>query len=110
MTTIVIRKTKNGSYQGFTCMGHAGFAKKNEKDVLCAAISTLTICTVNALEALAGETVESVSDEETGFLKCDFQGELQEKSVFLMDAMVYSLESLSIEYGKKYLQIKFEEV
>ena len=50
------------------------------------------------------------ANEDTGFLKCDFQSNLQEKSVFLMDAMVFSLESLAEEYGKKYLQIKFEEV
>ena len=110
MTTIVIQKSKNGSYRGFTCMGHAGFAKHNEKDVLCAAISTLTICTINALEELAGEKLTYVTNEETGFLKCEVQSELQEKSAFLMDSMVFSLENLSKEYGKKYLQIKFEEV
>ena len=110
MTTIVIQKTKDGSYQGFTCMGHAGFAKKQEADVLCASISTLTICTVNALEALAKEEVSCVTNEETGFLRCEIKSKLQEKSIFLMDAMVYSLESLSQEYGKKYLQIKIEEV
>lgn len=110
MTTIVIQKDKNGSYRGFTCMGHAGYAKKGEKDVLCAAISTLTFSTINALEVLAGEKLQYVSNEETGFLKCDFKNCLQEKSAFLMDSMVFSLENLSKEYGKKFLQIKFEEV
>ena len=110
MTTIVIQKTKTGSYRGFTCMGHAGFAKKQGADVLCAAISTLTISTANALEELAKEKVSSVTNEETGFQKVEFESELQERSAFLMDAMVYSLEKLSQEYGKKYLQIKFEEV
>jgi len=91
-------------------MGHAGYAKKHEKDILCASISTLTICTINALEQLGGEMLQYEANEDTGFLKCDFQSNLQEKSVFLMDAMVFSLESLAEEYGKKYLQIKFEEV
>ena len=78
--------------------------------MLCAAISTLTISTANALEELAKEKVSSVTNEETGFLKVEFESELQERSAFLMDVMVYSLEKLSQEYGKKYLQIKFEEV
>ncbi len=78
--------------------------------MLCAAISTLAISTANALEELAKEKVSSVTNEETGFLKVEFESELQERSAFLMDAMVYSLEKLSQEYGKKYLQIKFEEV
>ena len=28
----------------------------------------------------------------------------------LIDSMVFSLENLSREYGRKYLQVKFEEV
>ena len=43
-------------------------------------------------------------------MKCDFESVLQEKSGFLMDSMVFSLENLSREYGDKYLQVKFEEV
>ena len=115
MTTVTILKDSNGSYRGFICMGHAGYAKKNifgkhEPDVLCAAISTLATATNNALEALAGETVDTVVNEEDGFLKCMFEGVLQEKSVFLMDSFVFALENLSKEYGDRYLQVKFEEV
>ena len=47
---------------------------------------------------------------QTGFLKCDFECDLQEKSVFLLDSMIFSLENLSREYGEKYLQVKYEEV
>lgn len=91
-------------------MGHAEYAKAGEPDVLCAAISALTIGTVNSLEQLAGERLSVTADEKTGFLKCDFEGILQEKSYFLVDSMVFSLESLSKEYGRRYLQVKFEEV
>lgn len=92
-------------------MGHAGYAKgKNRPDILCAAISALTIGTVNSLEKLAGERLRTEQNEETGFLRCDFESSLQEKSAFLMDSMVFSLEELSREYGEKYLQVKFEEV
>ncbi len=95
-------------------MGHAEYAKKRlfgkEPDILCAAISTLVISTMNSLEELAGEKLTVVSNEETGFIKCDFDGILQPKSVFLMDSMVFSLENLSKKYGEQYLQVKFEEV
>ena len=96
-------------------MGHAEYAKKNlfgkrEPDVLCAAVSTLSIATNNALEALAGEQIESLVNDEDGFLKCIFHSVLQEKSVFLMDSYVFALENLSREYGKQYLTVKFEEV
>ena len=110
MTTVVICKDQNGSYRGFYCMGHAEYAKKGKPDVLCAAISALTIGTVNSLEKLAGERLKTVQNEETGFLRCDFESTLQEKSSFLMDSMVFSLQNISREYGYKYLQVKFEEV
>ena len=110
MTTITICKTADGKYTGFTCLGHAGYAKKNRPDILCSAISTLVINTINSLEELAGEKIETVSNEETGFIKCVFKSDLQEKSIFLMDSMVFGLENISQTYGEQYLQVKFEEV
>lgn len=95
-------------------MGHAGYAKKHsfrkEPDILCSAISMMVISTINSLSELAGERLTVTSNEETGFIKCDFDGTLQERSVFLLDSMVFSLENLSRKYGEQYLQIKFEEV
>ena len=92
-------------------MGHACYANWWRKpDVLCAAISALTIGTINSLEELAGEKLKTTQNERTGLLKCDFESTLQEKSAFLMDSMVFSLTELSKEYGEKYLQVKFEEV
>ena len=90
-------------------MGHAEY-NLDGPDVLCSAISALVINTINSLEELAGEQFETVTNEETGFIKCDFNNDLQEKSVFLLDAMVFGLKNLSKAYGKKYLQVKFEEV
>ena len=113
MTTIVIRK-KDNSYSGFTCMGHAGYARKRlfgkEPDILCAAISALVIGTMNSLQELAGEQLTAAFNEETGFIKCDFNDSLNEKSILLMDAMVLGLKDISKAYGRKYLQVKFEEV
>ena len=110
MTTIVIRKDSNSEYRDFYCMGHAGYARPGKPDILCAAVSALTIGTINSLEELAGEKLSVKQEEQTGFLKCEFEGSLQEKSVFLIESMVFNLENLSREYGKKYLQVKFEEV
>ncbi len=95
-------------------MGHAEYAKKHiffrKPDILCSAISALVIGTINSLEELAGEKLVVITNEETGFIKCDFESKLQEKSIFLLDSMVFSLENLSKEYGEQYLQVKFEEV
>ena len=109
MTTIIIHKTVNREYTGFVCMGHAGYAK-NQPDIVCAAVSVLVINTINAMEKLADQMLDVVQNEETGFIKCDFVNSLNEKSILLMDAMVLGLQDISKAYGKKYLQVKFEEV
>ena len=110
MTTVVISKDRDGLYKGFYCMGHAGYAKRGKPDILCSAISALTIGTANALEELGNVDLTSSVNEETGFLKCDFKSVLSEKCIFLMDALVLSLTNLSREYGEQFLQVKFEEV
>ena len=110
MTTVTVRKDQRQTYKGFTCIGHADYAGKNQPDILCAAISALVIGTLNALTELAGEKMSVDTDEKAGLIRCEFQGRLQEKSSFLLDAMVFNLENLSREYGKKYLLVKFEEV
>ena len=109
MTTIIIRKTVKKEYVGLICMGHAGYAE-NEPDIVCAAVSVLVINTINAIEKLAGQKPEVLQNEETGFIRCDFKDSLNEKSILLMDAMVLGLQDISKTYGKKYLQVKFEEV
>ena len=110
MTTVIIKKRKDATYSEFCCMGHAEYAEEGTPDILCAAISALTHSCVNALEELAGEPIVYTTNEETGFLRCVFPDILQEKSVFLIDTMVFSLENLVKEYGTEYLQVKFEEV
>ena len=116
MTTIIIYKNSNQDYKGFVCMGHAGYGRKglfrSQPDILCASISVLVINTINSLEALTGEkdNMTVVTNEDTGFIKCDFANPLQERSTVLLDAMLLGLTKLSEEYGEKFLQVKFEEV
>ncbi len=109
MTLITISKDQNGSYRKLICKGHSGYAKAG-KDIVCASVSVLVINTVNALEILAKESFETVSNEEDGYISCEFTHPLQERSIFLLDAMVYGLINIQKEYGEKYLQVKFEEV
>ncbi|MBO5167029.1 MAG: ribosomal-processing cysteine protease Prp [Lachnospiraceae bacterium] len=109
MTKVIISKDKNGSYKQLTCNGHAGFAEAGS-DVVCAAVSVLVINTINSLEELAGESFDVATDETEGFINCDFKGPLQEKSIFLLDSLVFGLKNIQKEYGAKYLQVKFKEV
>ena len=110
MTTVTIYKTVNQEYRGFTCFGHAGYARRFQKDILCAGISALVINALNSMEELHHEEMTVVTNEKTGFIKCDFNNSLQDASIILMDSMVFGLQNLSKTYGKKYLLVNFEEV
>ena len=109
MTTVIIRKSGQGEYKSFTCMGHAGYGKY-PNDIVCAAISVLVINTINSLEELAGELAVCTANEETGFIQCDFDHPLSEKGILLMDSLVLGLNHIEKEYGKKYFKLTFEEV
>ena len=109
MTTITIFKSDNGSYKGFTCNGHAGFANYG-KDIVCAAISILVINTVNSLEELTGYVADVKADSNTGYIDCKFNQSLDERSKLLVDSMILGLENIEQQYGKKHLKLKFEEV
>ena len=113
MTTVTFEKNEHG-YTGFTCFGHAGFAKKRlgkyEPDILCAAISALTENVINGLDELAGEDITVVQNAADGFIKCDINSVLKESSVLLIDAFALSLKGLSERYGENYLTVNFKEV
>ena len=110
MTTIVIEKSHEGTYRGFTCMGHAGYARKGKPDILCSAISALSIHTINGLEQVAGQDITVSTDESTGFMRCIINGNPSDRAVCLIDAFINSVKSLSEEYGDKFLNLQFKEV
>ena len=109
MTTVIIRKSGQDEYKGFTCMGHAGYGKFS-KDIVCAAISVLVINTVNSLEELAKENIAYTSNAETGFIQCTFHEKPSAQGTLLMDSLVLGLSHIEKEYGNKFLKLTFEEV
>ncbi len=109
MTTIIINKTKNGTYKKVICRNHAGFANAGN-DIVCSAISILVINTINSIEELTDTKLEVVSDEKQAIIECSFPEQVDNGGRLLLDAMVLGLQNVVNEYGKKYLELKFEEV
>ena len=68
MTTITITKSSDGSYKQIECNGHAGFAQFGE-DIVCAAISVLTINTINSVEKFTDDKILTSQNEEKGILR-----------------------------------------
>ncbi|MCJ8013783.1 ribosomal-processing cysteine protease Prp [Paenibacillus sp. KQZ6P-2] len=106
MIKVRILRQKDGSIHGFEVKGHANYAKHGE-DIVCAGVSTVTVGTVNSLEALTGTIMESRMND--GFLSAYLPGDGNEdaggQTQLLLESMVIMLNSIAESYGK-YIQIK----
>ena len=106
MTAVTIYK-RSGQYTGFSIEGHAGYGEEGE-DIVCAAVSVLSLNTLNAIEAFTEDQFSG--EEKDGFLSCSFPEALSEKAVLLLDSMVLGLTDIERSYGKSYIRIAFKEV
>ncbi len=63
MTTVIFYKA-NGVYYGFKEQGHTGYGESGN-DVLCAALSSMTMLLINAIEVSYASDVNYTIDEKT---------------------------------------------
>ena len=63
MTTITFYKS-NGIYYGFEEQGHTGYGESGE-DILCSALSSMTMLIINAIEVTYNCNVDYQIDEAT---------------------------------------------
>ena len=115
MTTIVFYKT-DGFYYGFEEQGHTGYAESGE-DILCSALSSMTMLIINAIEVSYASSVDYTIDEETTDIKLIAKSALpkyenDEKKQYavsgLIQAYYYQLMDLIEDYYD-YLDVKVIE-
>jgi uncharacterized protein YsxB (DUF464 family) len=108
MTSITVIKEEN-RVLAFTCNGHAGYAKESE-DIVCAAISILTINTMNAIEKYTDTTASLVADDEEGMIEFRIDNPSNETTL-LLDTMILGLETLADDENyADFIDLTFEEV
>ncbi len=106
MITATVLKNPSG-YVSFECKGHAGFSRKG-RDIVCAAVSMLTINTANSIMALTGTSINI--SENDGLLSWTFDGCSERDATLLMDSMILGLRSIENDYNSKYLTLVIKEV
>ena len=105
MTTITITRSSDDNYKRIECKGHAGFDDYG-KDIVCAAVSVLTINTINSLEELTDDDLVVTQDEKKGIITMKFDNKLSDSAVLLLKSYELGINGIYKEYGKKYLNIK----
>ncbi len=112
MTTITFYKT-GGFYYGFEEQGHTGYAESGD-DILCSALSAMTMLIINTVEVSYASSVDYTIDEETTDIKLICKSALpkyekDEKKQFavsgLIQAYFFQLMDLVEEYYD-YLDVK----
>lgn len=76
MTKILFYKT-NGVFYGFEEQGHTGYGESGD-DILCSALSAMTMLIINAIEVSYASEVDYIIDEDTADIRLIAKGALPE--------------------------------
>ena len=90
----------------FEIRGHAGFAPSGDPDIVCAAVSALSLNTVNGLEKFSPDPVQYEMNED-GFLSLRVEavrrGGGSSDTDLILNLLRLGLQSISETYGKNVL-------
>lgn len=101
----VIAFAKDGKYTGLKVSGHANFDEEG-KDIVCAAVSVLTLNLANSIEHFCDDDFSV--DSSDGFFHLILQ-DRSEKSGVLLDSCILGLMDIGEEYGD-FIKINLQEV
>ncbi len=103
---------KDGKYVSFESDGHAYYDEIGY-DIVCAAVSALTITAVNALEAVAKITPIVDMGDGDGYLYCGLPEDLSDeqwlKSGVIFETVIVGLKDIENTYSD-HIHILYEEV
>ena len=107
MIDVRIFTDKDGNTRGIDVSGHAGYDEAG-RDIVCAAVSALTVNMANAVEHFTDDRFEAECDE--GLFRFHFPGKAGHDASLLMNALVLGLQDVQESCGEEYMRIRFDEV
>ena len=112
MIYVTIQESLDEEIRALEVRGHAGYAEHGQ-DIVCAAVSAVTIGAVNSIENLLGIDLEVTADEEQGLLQWEVP-KLQEEATnlqlqLLMRMTIETLQMIEKEYTN-FIKIKIESI
>ena len=111
MIKITILRKPDGNYKEVRVFGHAESVEMGA-DLVCCAISTLTINLVNSLEKFADDEVDVIDNDDLGLIQITFMDDKNsDQAKLLCDS--YTLGISQIYFGNEYdswLKVTIKEV
>lgn len=105
MITVTVKR-EDGMYRSFCSEGHSGYAEEGS-DIICAAVSALSVNALNSIEALTGDTV--VDEEREGYLRAEFPQGLSHGGQLLMDSLMLGLRQIAESCEEPYVTISIDD-
>lgn len=109
INVIIERSSRTNRIHSFTLSGHAESGPYGY-DLVCAAVSALSIGAVNAVAALCDVKLPTKAGRKGGYLHCEIPCDLaqstDEKVQLLIEGMIVSLQSIADEYSEHILLIE----
>ena len=112
MINVTVLVDSKQNYTGITMLGHAGYADDHQdgQELVCAAVSALTLNMANSVEQFTDDAFEADMDENSGLFKFRFaDDDFSSESKLLMNSLVFGLEDIEETYGEPYIKIRFKE-
>ena len=111
MIRVKIFRNNSGDIYGFRLTGHADYAKSG-RDIVCSAVSVLTVNTINSIERFTDEHFSCETDNKKGgylelVLPAVKDGEHNHDVQLLLNAMLGGLNDIENEYSR-YISINEE--
>ncbi len=104
MIRVSVYRDESGRVAGFCCAGHAGYAAKGQ-DIICAAVSALTMTAVNAVEQFSSDTFSYKEDERAGKMDFKVTSPMSGTSELILKSLLLGLSMIEESYGRKFIQI-----
>ena len=99
-------------YTGIDFLGHAGNAGSpaDDQELVCSAVSALTINLANSVERFTDDSFENDVDETDGLFRFRFTSGISSDSKLLMHSLIFGLQNIEEAYGEPYIKICYKEV
>ena len=106
----MITKNENGHVRELEVIGHADHADSGQ-DIVCSAISILTINTINSIDLFTKDRIEiTAQDPERGLIACSMTGadseDVSADTTLLMKSYELGVSELTKKYSEISLQIR----
>ncbi|HQD49706.1 MAG TPA: ribosomal-processing cysteine protease Prp [Defluviitaleaceae bacterium] len=109
---VVFYLNKNKQLCGFEISGHAGYGKYGS-DIVCAAVSTLAINTVNSIEVFSSDPICIETDKKDGLMIFSLDEKAKaypaDETLLFLKSLELGLKNIQKNY-KKHILISYKEV